>query len=397
MGTIVSYVLVAGAGVLAAPAFIFFLEILAATVPTRWLRRSRPGSKTRPSATVIVPAHNEGAAVLPTLSNIQRQLRGGDRLLVVADNCSDQTAMLARETGAEVTERIDPTKRGKGYALDWGVRYLCSDPPEVVVIVDADCKLVDGALDELISACAEAGRPTQALYLMKAPPSSQTNHQVAEFAWRVKNWLRPLGLRLVNLPCQLMGTGMAFPWRVIRSANLASSEIVEDLKLGIDLTQAGYPPLFCPSAGVTSEFPSSAVGTGTQRSRWEKGHLDLILKVAPRLISIAIWRRDISLLAVALDLSVPPLSLLSMLVLASFGISLLNAIFGGSFIALGISSASLVAVASGTFLAWLKCGQDVVPLLLIPSYAFRKFGFYRSYFSRGTDSEWTRTDRNKTD
>jgi hypothetical protein len=89
-------------------------------------------------------------------------------------------------------------------------------------------------------------RPVQSLYLMTAPCESAINHQVAEFAWRLKNQVRPLGLRALGLPCQLMGTGMAFPWDIIRSAELASGFIVEDLKLGLDLADAGHPPVFCP-------------------------------------------------------------------------------------------------------------------------------------------------------
>jgi hypothetical protein len=107
------------------------------------------------------------------------------------------------------------------------------------------------------------------------------------------------------LPCQLLGTGMAFPWDVIYSADLGSGQIVEDLKLGLDLTLAGHPPVFCPSARVTSEFASSVKGASTQRKRWEQGHLDTILKTAPRLLTIAIARRDWNLLAIALDLAVP--------------------------------------------------------------------------------------------
>ena len=99
----------------------------------------------------------------------------------------------------------------------------------------------------------------QALNLQIAPrTNSPIDFRVAEFAFRVKNWVRPLGLRALNLPCQLMGTGMAFPWAVIRSANLASGLAVEDLKLGLDLARAGHPPLFCPSAAsiASSQRPS---------------------------------------------------------------------------------------------------------------------------------------------
>ena len=85
---------------------------------------------------------------------------------------------------------------------------------------------------------------------MTAAPGSRVNHQVAEFAWRVKNMARPLSLTALGLLCQLVGTGMAFPWALIRSVDLGSGQIVEDLKLGLDLAGAGYPPGFCPDAIV---------------------------------------------------------------------------------------------------------------------------------------------------
>jgi cellulose synthase/poly-beta-1,6-N-acetylglucosamine synthase-like glycosyltransferase len=170
------------------------------------------------------------------------------------------------------------------------------------------------------------------------------------------------------------------------------------MKLGLDLTLTGYPPLFCPSARVTSEFASSIQGAGTQRKRWEQGHLELIFKAAPRMLLNAFARRDLNLLAITLDLAVPPLSLLGMLVLGIFGLSLLDAVFGNSFGALAISTTSLLAFTIATFLAWLKCGRDVIPLgalLLMPSYAFRKVKLYRQLVFGKLDSQWTRTDRTK--
>lgn len=386
------------AGLLATSVTVYFFEIVAATALSRWLRPPWSSHSVRPPVAVLVPAHNESSGLFPTLTNIRNQLLPGDRLLVVADNCSDDTAAVARAAGAEAIERNDAMKRGKGYALDRGVRHLRSDPRQIVIIVDADCRLADGAIDNLASTCAGTGRPTQALYLMTAPIDSEINHQAAEFSWRVKNWLRPLGLYVLDLPCQLMGTGMAFPWEVIRSADLASSQIVEDMKLGLDLTLTGYPPLFCPSARVTSEFASSIQGAGTQRKRWEQGHLELIFKAAPRMLLNAFARRDLNLLAITLDLAVPPLSLLGMLVLGIFGLSLLDAVFGNSFGALAISTTSLLAFTIATFLAWLKCGRDVIPLgalLLMPSYAFRKVKLYRQLVFGKLDSQWTRTDRTK--
>jgi cellulose synthase/poly-beta-1,6-N-acetylglucosamine synthase-like glycosyltransferase len=398
MGTLVSCLLVIVASLLAIAVTVFLFEIVAAAVLSRWQRPAAPSRGIRPPVAVLVPAHNESSGLLPTLVNIQEQLLPVDRLVVIADNCSDDTAVVARATGAEVVERHDPTKRGKGYALDWGVQHLSLKSYPIVVIIDADCKLADGALDNLVSTCVSTGRPVQALYLMSPPSASLINYQVAEFTWRVKNWLRPLGLRTVNLPCQLMGTGMAFRWEQLRSANLASTQIVEDLQLGLDLALAGHPPVFCPSARVTSEFPLSVEGAGTQRKRWEQGHLNLLLRRAPRLLAIALARRDWNLLAITLDLAVPPLSLLGMLVFVIFLLSLLWAIAGYSSAALAVSASSLLAFTIATLLAWLKCGRDVVPpkaLLLIPSYVFRKLTLYSQFVFGKIDSDWIRTDRTK--
>ena len=96
--------------------------------------------------------------------------------------------------------------------------------------------MLPGAIDQLVAACSTTDRPVQALYLMTEPDGSTINHQNAEFAWRGKNRVRPLGLAKLNLPCQLMGTGMAFPWRVIRAArSCARVDRAEDLKLGLEL------------------------------------------------------------------------------------------------------------------------------------------------------------------
>ena len=153
--------------------------------------------------------------MLATLNDVGAQLLPADRLLVVADNCTDDTAAIAAAAGAEVIKRDDTVKRGKGYALDFALQHLKSDPPEIVVIIDADCRLTEHTLDRLATACAISHRPVQALDLMIAPDGEPINHSVAEFAWRVKNWVRPLGLSALGLPCQLLGTGMAIPWNVI--------------------------------------------------------------------------------------------------------------------------------------------------------------------------------------
>jgi glycosyltransferase involved in cell wall biosynthesis len=270
MGTLASILLLIMSVLVAIPVLVFLLEIVAATIcPIR----EDFQSVARPKVAVLVPAHNESSILGSTLDNIKGQLRSGDRLLVIADNCTDDTSSVAACEKVEVIERNDPTKIGKGYALEFGLQHLSREPPDVVVLVDADCLLAAGALETLLSACISTSRPDQALYLMAAPTPSNLKYEVAEFAWRVKNWVRPLGLRVLDLPCQLMGSGIAFPWKVIRSVDLASGWIVEDLKLGCDLAIAGHPPDFAPLLGWTACSPrprkgahaTNALGTGSYR------------------------------------------------------------------------------------------------------------------------------------
>src|ERR1019366_7697322 len=304
MMTFGSYLLTGFAALLAVPTAVFLFEVLAASFLSKaeLIFDAEPDHRGRVAG--LVPAHNESVGLQPPLADLKSQLNSGDRLLVVADNCNDDTAAVAISSGAEITVRNDPTKIGKGYALDWGLNHLAKDPPDSVIIMDADCRVEAGAIERLARVCKKLRRPVQALYLMTAPCESAINHQVAEFAWRLKNYVRPLGLKALGLPCQLMGTGMAFPWVVIRSAELASGFIVEDLKLGLELALAGHAPVFCPSARVTSSFPSSAKGATTQRQRWEHGHVGLILTKAPALFYGALMRRDPDVIALALDLTV---------------------------------------------------------------------------------------------
>ncbi|MGE8382883.1 MAG: glycosyltransferase family 2 protein, partial [Pseudomonas putida] len=219
MMTVLSWLLGLLAVIALVPVSVFFLQMLLACLPPR----SRPlGVSVRPRVAVLVPAHDEAAIIRATLASVTPQLLPGDRLLVVADNCTDDTARLAREAGAEVVERFDTVLRGKGYALDFGVRHLALQPPEVVIVVDADCQVAEGAIDCLARRYHQAQRPVQALYLMRAPAGSGLTVQVAEFAWRVKNLVRPRGWARLGLPCQLMGAGMAFGWHDLALINLAN-------------------------------------------------------------------------------------------------------------------------------------------------------------------------------
>jgi cellulose synthase/poly-beta-1,6-N-acetylglucosamine synthase-like glycosyltransferase len=349
-----------------------------------------------PRVAVLVPAHNEGAGIIATLTDAKSQLRAKDRLLVVADNCDDDTAAVVRAQGAEVRERRDPDHRGKGYALSAGVAYLSEDPPDIVIAVDADCRILPGAIGHLALACARNERPIQANYMMCAPAGATLRYDVAEFAWRVKNFIRPFGLYQFGLPCQLTGSGMAFPWRTISTANLASGDIVEDMALGIELAIRGEPPLFCPQAIVTSTFPLSDGGRETQRRRWQHGHFQTIVRSFGPLICRGLANRQFDQVALALDLAIPPLSALASATSAVLALSFMLLWFGLGAATFYVAVANAIILLLAVMLAWLFHGRDILPLSALPKilpYVLDQLRVYRLILKSKGPPQWTPTDR----
>jgi cellulose synthase/poly-beta-1,6-N-acetylglucosamine synthase-like glycosyltransferase len=349
----------------------------------------------RPRVVVLMPAHNESDGIARPLNAIRMQLQPGDRVLVVADNCSDDTAEVASANGAEVVVRSDPERRGKGYALDFGVRQLMVDPPEVVIVVDADCIVHGYALDMLARYALAVSRPVQALYLMHAPEGAGLKTKVAEFAWAVKNWARPLGYHHMGLPCQLMGTGMAFPWALIKDARLATGHIVEDLKLGLDFAAAGYAPHFCPGAHVSSVFASNSEGADSQRTRWEHGSLGMLVEEGLPRLEQALRERKPGLLALALDLCVPPLALLTLLVIALCILGAIGWLVTGDARPWLLAFIDLGLVGGAVLLAWLRFGRKIISLPSLayaPFYALSKIPLYLKFLFR-RQAEWVRSRR----
>jgi cellulose synthase/poly-beta-1,6-N-acetylglucosamine synthase-like glycosyltransferase len=153
--------------------------------------------------------------------------------------------------------------------------------------------------------------------------------------------------------------------------------------------------VFCDRALVTSRFPDSAAATGTQRTRWEHGHIEMILREVPAMLRAALARRDARLLGLALDLAVPPLALLAGLLALDWLLSLGGWLLGGGVSALLLASLLMAAFFAAVFAAWAKRGRDLVALselLSAPWYIVAKLPMYLRFIVR-RQKDWVRTDR----
>jgi cellulose synthase/poly-beta-1,6-N-acetylglucosamine synthase-like glycosyltransferase len=377
----------------AAPSLLLSAELAASLLH----RRPREtATAAAPTFAVLVPAHNEAIMIGRTVAGLRTQLGDTGRLLVVADNCTDATAAIARDAGAEVIERFDDARRGKGYALDFGVSHLASNPPAVVIIVDADVRVRPGSLVALARQAAATRRAAQCIYVLSAPPEASAGDTISHLAFTVRNHIRPLGLMRIGGVCPLFGAGMAFPWDAIATAPLASGNIVEDLALALDLAAGGRPPMLCPAARVDGELVALDHGDDlTQRRRWEHGHLRTILTHAPAVLlkSIFLARPRAALLAI--DVMIPPLSLLLMLSVGALAACGLAGVLGASLLPFTILAGVFVTMSALVTIAWWRyaeCQRPLRPLLAIPGYALRKIPLYLSFFTKA-EKNWNRAYR----
>ncbi len=353
----------------------------------------------RPLLAVLVPAHNEGSVIEATVCSIRQELDEGDRLIVIADNCTDETSSKAAGAGAEVVERHDSVNRGKGYALAAGIDYLRSAPPDVVMVIDADCRITGGRIAVPVQQAWSLHRPVQCLNLVDLE-SADSNvypvHQaVSLFAFMIKNQVRPRGLSRLRLSVPLHGTGMFIPWSLISSSSLASGDIVEDLSLGLDLLERGYGASACHDFSIRSSPPSSSTGALQQRRRWEHGYLDTLFRRGPRLVATGLVHKRLQLVSAAIDLMVPPLTLLAGVSACVLMISLATGLLTGSWSAMCYLLICLIFLLISLMLSWWRFARDIVPVRVlagIPKYIIWKLPIYVAYL-RDRERQWTRSER----
>jgi cellulose synthase/poly-beta-1,6-N-acetylglucosamine synthase-like glycosyltransferase len=388
------------AAIVLVPVLVVCIECVAALLPRRKTRVVDPSQRTvRPPVYVVIPAHNEEQVIGRTLAEVKPMIEPGDRVVVVADNCTDKTVEIASTFGFEVIVRNNLTRIGKGFALDFAARHLetttSDESPAVVVVIDADCSVAPGTLTALAEQVASTHCVAQAVYLMARPAAAGPGDLVSTLAFLVRNQVRPRGLHRLNLPCSLTGSGMAFAWSVFRKAPLATECIVEDLQLGIELLIGGRPARLCEGAHITGTLPGDRADAVIQRTRWEHGHLRLALTQVPRLIIAAISNVRFAPLATALDIAVPPLSLLIITLFATTVAAVLVAVLGGSRMPMSMLISGDLALTASLTVAWIAFGRAILPLsaaIAVPGYVLSKAPLYLRFLTKRQTS-WVRTPR----
>lgn len=377
-------------------AYLGVLTVAGAMRPPRAERRG-PGT-TR--FVVLVPAHDEASGIGETLESLLA-LDYPSNLVdvhVVADNCTDATADVARRHGVEAHERNDPDDRGKGAALNWLFDRLADrgDGFDAVVIVDADTSVDPQFLQAMDRAMSDGVAAAQGFYSVRDPEASTaTSFRYAALACR--HHLRALGRCRLGASCGLYGNGMVFRRDVLDSRRW-SGHLVEDAEFQNELLLDGLPVHYVPHAVVRAEMPTTTSAAATQNERWERGRLELSRRFVPRHALRAITGpHRIAHGDAVLDHVVPPLSALVGLQVVATGVAAIAALTGRGRRALKVDIAAIGVVVAHTLVGLWAIGasrRHYVALLQAPRLIVWKLGVLVKVAAPGTEVAWTRTQRN---
>ena len=262
---------------------------------------------------VVVPAHDERDQIGRTVESLVRQTYPRElyEIVVVADNCTDDTAEVAAAAGAEVLARDEPEARGKGHALAWAFDQLVErrSPPDALVVIDAD-SIADSAflagLAERFDAGADA---VQGESLLSGDGSPEQTLRVAAFL--LVNRARPSGRAVLGLPASLQGNGMLFSRRLLLDHPWSAFSSTEDVEYSTALRAAGIRPAYARGAIVTSAAAPRGRVADVQQLRWEGGKLHVARTRVPSLLAGAVRERRGDLFDTALELAVPPVGYLA--------------------------------------------------------------------------------------
>jgi 1,2-diacylglycerol 3-beta-glucosyltransferase len=371
-----------------------YLAVLALAAIIGRPTQAAPGPGRRRFA-ILIPAHNEERLIgrlLDSLSQVDYPTQWVD-IYVVADNCDDATAALARAAGARVYERVSDTERAKGFALRWLIQQIEASGAEydAFVILDADSVVNTGFLRAMDARLEAGAHAIQAYYsVLNAADSPVSALRYAALA--AVHYLRPLGRCVLGLSCGLKGNGMCFSASVLRRFAWNWFTLAEDVEFHLALVQAGLRVEFAPEATVLADMPVTLAQADSQNHRWERGRLELLRSQGRSLLRQSLSRRSPVPLDAVIEQLIPPLSV----PIALGGACLVVALPLGAQLAAWLAGLSLVGQA-GYILVSLGLvrapWQAYRALGFAPLYAVWKVGLYARALAPQRRSAWVRTSR----
>jgi cellulose synthase/poly-beta-1,6-N-acetylglucosamine synthase-like glycosyltransferase len=381
--------------VLAVPALGSSLYLLLLTLLSAKLQPA-PASSRQMRFDVIVPAHDEVAVLSRVLGTLSRLDWPRDRfnIVVVADNCTDDTAALARSLGAAVMERHDPERRGKGYALEFAFKASRARGfADAVVVVDADAE-VSANLLEAVAARMERGAEAVQVHYGVSNASVSWRTRLLTIAKASFHIVRSRARERLRLSCGIRGNGWAVTHRLLDSVPYHSFSLTEDLEYGIELGLLGHRVLYAEEASSDAEMVSNERAARKQRQRWEQGRFQLVRSQTLPLLRQAVRRRSRVCLDLAIDLLVLPLSYVAL----SVALLTALAVAGAMWHACGpgwlwLSLFCWAALAAHILRGWQLSGvgpRGLIDLARAPLFLVWKLAVM---LSRQQTAGWTRTTR----
>ena len=306
---------------------------------------------------VLIPAHNEEKSISTTVQSCLNlnYPREKFQVWVIADNCTDKTAEIARNVGATVLERHNPGQRGKGFALQWAFNQLMKQDFDAFLIIDADCVIDDSALTRFNFYLQRGFEVLQANDVTSNPDESVMSYALA-VGNVIENDLFYAPKSKLNLAVFLRGTGMVFHRRVFEKFPWNAYSIVEDADYTLTLLKNGVVIKFVPEVKVASPFPTSRNQLVVQRERWAQGTIKFSKLYGLKIIWQGIKQSNLLLVDAGWTLLV----LSKPLVLFELGISLLLAIVN---VKMNPGNLSLFSLNLAVFTLWLQIAYLITGIL----------------------------------
>lgn len=384
--------------------FLFFSAYLTLLTLLAMIHRPRKfegneGKKRR--FAVLVPAHNEELVIDTTVNSLKEMdyPAGLFDVIVIADNCTDKTAEIARGLGATVMERFDAEKRGKGHALRWCLDQIIhlEKHYEGFSIVDAD-SVVSANFLTVMNAYLEDGAECIQSSDMVIPQPGHWSPEMTRVAFILHNHVRPLGRKVIGCSSGLNGNGMCFSRRLIENSPWDAYSRVEDLEHSIQLTLERVKIQFAPEAVVRAIMPTDPRNAETQRKRWEIGRFPLFRKYTGRLLREAIKHRSLMIADMLIDLVTPAFVNMFVVTTAGLVVNFVAILLGANW--LGYVAAlwgialllEFFHVIAGLLVARADRGAYLA-LLNFPRFAIWKGVIYVKTLLGGDDKGWVRTER----